>query len=224
MREPVAFCWSGGKDSALALARLGADPAVEVVALVTTVTRDFDRVSMHGVRRSLVRAQAMALGLPLIEVEIAAGAGNDAYEAAFAHALGALGDAGVREMAFGDLFLADVRAYRERQLRAAGWRGRFPLWGEDTRALARRFVADGYRAILVAVDPRQLDPAWVGRDLDRAALDELPAGVDPCGENGEFHTFVWDGPIFSRPLAVVRGERVERDGFWFSDLHAAEPA
>jgi len=218
----TALSWSGGKDSTLALERLRQDPAVEVAALVTTVTRDFDRVSMHGVRRELVRSQAAALGLHLVEVEIAAGAGNDAYEAAFAGALADLAADGVGTMAFGDLFLAEIRRYRERQLEAAGWEARFPLWGEDTAALARRFVASGYRAILVTVDPRQLDPEWVGRDLDDAALADLPAGVDPCGENGEFHTFVWDGPIFARPVPVARGERVERDGFWFCDLRSGE--
>ena len=257
----LALSWSGGKDSTLALERLRQDSsasgaAVEVAALVTTVTRDFGRVSMHGVRTELVRAQAAALGLPLVEVEIAAGAGNDAYEAAFAGALADLASCrgtarraqppsvdravdhggglrprarhavplhdAVGTMAFGDLFLSDIRAYRERQMQAAGWNALFPLWGEDTAALARRFVASGYRAILVTVDPRQLDPAWVGRDLDAAALAELPAGVDPCGENGEFHTFVWDGPIFSRPVPVVRGERVARDGFWFCDLQGGE--
>jgi len=221
-RTRVALSWSGGKDSALALERLRADPAVEIVALVTTVTRDFDRVSMHGVRRALVRAQAAALALPLVEVEIAAGAGNDAYETAFAEALATLAEGGVREMAFGDLFLGDVRAYRERQLRTAGWRARFPLWGEDTRALAKRFVAVGYRAMVVAVDPRHLSAAWAGRNLDAAALAELPLQVDPCGENGEFHTFVWAGPIFARPAPVVRGARVERDGFCFCDLLAGE--
>ena len=220
---PIALSWSGGKDSTLALERLRRDPAVEVTALVTTVTRDFDRVSMHGVRRELVRSQAAALGLQLVEVEIAAGAGNDAYEAAFAGALADLAADGVGTMAFGDLFLAEIRRYREGQLEAAGWDARFPLWGEDTAALARRFVASGYRAILVTVDPRQLDPEWVGRDLDGAALADLPAGVDPCGENGEFHTFVWDGPIFARPVPVVRGERVERDGFWFCDLENGAP-
>lgn len=219
----VALAWSGGKDSALALARLRADPAVAVAALVTTVTRDFDRVSMHGVRRTLVRRQAEALGLPLAEVEISAGAGNGEYEAAFGAVVERLAADGVDELAFGDLFLADVRAYRERQLAPTPLRARFPLWGEDTAWLARRFVADGFRAILVTVDPRRLAPSWVGRDLDGAALDALPPEVDPCGERGEFHTFVWDGPIFARPVPVVRGARVERGGFWFCDLLPVGP-
>jgi uncharacterized protein (TIGR00290 family) len=218
----VALAWSGGKDSSLALAHLLADPAVEVAELLTTVTRDFDRVSMHGVRRGLVRAQAAALGLPLREVEIAAGASNAEYEAAFGVALSRLRGEGVLALAFGDLFLADVRAYRERQLAASDVAPWFPLWGSPTAALARRFIAEGYRARFVCVDPRHLDFSWAGRAYDAAAVAGLPAGVDPCGENGEFHTFVWDGPIFRCPVPFIVGERVERDGFWFCDLLPAD--
>ena len=212
-----ALAWSGGKDSALALWALrerGRAPG----ALLTTVTADFDRVSMHGVRRSLLRAQAAATGLGLVEVEIPAACTNEEYERRMAAALASPELAGVEEMAFGDLFLEDIRAYRETRLAAVGRRACFPIWGIDTGELAWRFVAAGFRAILVCVDPRALDPAFAGRDYDERLLADLPAGVDPCGENGEFHTFVTAGPVLSAPVACRRGEVVERDGFVFADL------
>ena len=212
-----ALAWSGGKDSALALWALrerGRAPG----ALLTTVTADFDRVSMHGVRRSLLRAQAAATGLGLVEVEIPAACTNEEYERRMGAALASPELAGVEEMAFGDLFLEDIRAYRETRLAAAGRRACFPLWGVDTGELARRFVAAGFRAILVCVDPRALDPAFAGRDYDERLLADLPAGVDPCGENGEFHTFATAGPVFERPIDCLRGEVVEREGFVFCDL------
>jgi uncharacterized protein (TIGR00290 family) len=212
-----ALAWSGGKDSALALWQLrqaGVTPA----ALMTTVTEDYERISMHGVRRSLLRQQAAATGLPLVEVEIPAGCTNDMYERRMAAAFASAELAPVGEVAFGDLFLEDIRAYREDRLAAAGRRARFPLWGSDTAALARRFLAAGFRAILVCVDPRALDPSFAGRDYDDALLAGLPAAVDPCGENGEFHTFVTAGPVFAAPIACRRGEVVERDGFVFADL------
>jgi uncharacterized protein (TIGR00290 family) len=212
-----ALAWSGGKDSALALWQLrqaGVTPA----ALMTTVTEDYERISMHGVRRSLLRQQAAATGLPLVEVEIPAGCTNDLYERRMAAAFASAELAPVGEVAFGDLFLEDIRAYREDRLAAAGRRARFPLWGSDTAALARRFLAAGFRAILVCVDPRALDPSFAGRDYDDALLAGLPAAVDPCGENGEFHTFVTAGPVFAAPIACRRGEVVERDGFVFADL------
>lgn len=219
--EPLLLAWSGGKDAALALERLRADPSVAVRALVTAVTRDFGRVSMHGVRRALLEAQARAVGLPLVVAELEAGASNAGYEAAWADAL-ARADATVgptRRIAYGDLFLEDVRAYRDRQLAALGREGVYPLWGEDTATLARGFVRRGHRAVLVCVDTTQLGGDFAGRDLDDALLAELPAGVDPCGERGEFHTFVWDGPLFSEPVPVRAGERVTRDGrFRFCDL------
>ena len=211
------LAWSGGKDSALALWALreqGIDPA----ALLTTVTADYDRVSMHGVRRSLLRAQAAATGLPLVEVEIPAACTNGEYERRMGAALASPELSGVEETAFGDLFLEDIRAYRESRLAAVGRRACFPLWGIDTAELARRFVAAGFRAILVCVDPRALDPAFAGRDYDERLLADLPAGVDPCGENGEFHTFVSAGPVLSAPVACRRGQVVERDGFVFADL------
>jgi uncharacterized protein (TIGR00290 family) len=222
---PVALAWSGGKDSSLALAALRADPAVDVVALLTTITGEYDRISMHGVRRSILEAQVAELGLPLIEATIPAAASNPIYEHAFAAALDMLrrGHSTLRHLAFGDLFLTDVRAYRERLLAPLGWVPIFPLWGKDTARLARGFVDQGYRAILTCVDTTQLDPEFAGREFDGALLDELSETVDPCGERGEFHTCVYAGPIFRRPLSLQRGERVLRDGrFEYCDLRLAE--
>ena len=217
----LALAWSGGKDSALALQALR-DGAEEPVALLTTVTEGVERVSVHGVRRELLVAQAAAAGLPLVEARIPLPCPNEVYEAAMTRALDAPPLRDVPEIAFGDLFLADVRAYREERLASARppRRARFPLWGRDTATLARAFVAAGFEAILVSVDPQQLDPAFAGRAYDDALLDDLPVGVDPCGENGEFHTFVHAGPIFDAPLAVAVGEVVERDGFVYADVIA----
>ena len=217
----VLLAWSGGKDSTLALAALRADPRYRVVALLTTVTREYDRISIHGVRRSVLQAQVAALGLPLIEASIPAGSSNAEYEAAFALTLGAARKQwpGLRHIGFGDLFLADVRAYRETLLGSLGWTGVFPLWGEDTSRLARRFVATGHRAILTCVDTTQLDPTFAGRHFDAALLADLPASVDPCGERGEFHTCVYAGPQFARALPLAAGARVRRDGrFEYCDV------
>ena len=221
LARPVALAWSGGKDSSLALAALRADPTVEVISLLTTVTGDYDRISMHGVRRTILEAQVSALGLPLIEATIPAAATNDLYEDAFATALEILRRRrpDVSHLAFGDLFLADVRAYRERLLERLGWTPLFPLWGRDTALLARQFVREGYRAILSCVDTTQLGPEFAGREFDATLLDELPETVDPCGERGEFHTCVYDGPIFRGPLSLQAGERVRRDDrFEYCDL------
>ena len=219
--SPVVLAWSGGKDSSLALAALRADPAVEVVALLTTVTGDYDRISMHGVRRGILEAQVAEIGLPLVEATIPPAASNAIYEAAFSSALDVVRELrpGVRHIAFGDLFLADVRAYREQLMARLGWEPVFPLWGKDTARLARSFVAAGYRAILTCVDTTQLAAEFAGREFDASLLDELPASVDPCGERGEFHSCVYAGPIFRRPVALQRGERVLRDGrFEYCDL------
>lgn len=220
-RAPYALSWSGGKDSALALRALTADGEAPPSALITTVTAEHGRISVHGVRRELLRRQAQAVGLDLVEVEIPAGATNEVYERAFAGALGGPRLAALQEIAFGDLFLADVRAYRERQCAAAGRRARFPLWGRDTRSLAERFLALGFRARIVCLDPRRLPASFAGREYDARLLAELPDGIDPCGENGEFHTFVHDGPMFGEPVACGLGEVVERDGFVFADLVAS---
>jgi uncharacterized protein (TIGR00290 family) len=220
-REPVVLSWSGGKDSALALAALRADPSYEVVALLTSITQGYERVSIHGVRRTLVEAQAAMLGLPLHEVVLHPSSSNEAYEAAFVEALERVRaeHADVRLLAFGDLFLADVREYRERLVHAAGHRAVFPLWGRDTATLAREFIAAGFRATLVCVDTQQLPASFAGRAFDGDLLAELPATADPCGEKGEFHTFVSAGPIFAEPIAIDIGEVVLREErFAFCDL------
>jgi len=218
MSEPILMCWSGGKDSARCLHVLRDDPALEVVGLLTTLTTEHDRVSMHGVRRGLLEAQARAVGVPLSTVELPTPCDNADYERAMERALAPFVADGVRRVAFGDLFLEDVRRYREERLARAGLRGLFPLWGRDTRELAREFVELGFVAHLTCVDPRQVDRALCGRPYDAALLADLPAGADPCGENGEFHSFVSDGPVFSERIAVRTGEVVERDGFVFCDL------
>jgi uncharacterized protein (TIGR00290 family) len=212
-----ALSWSGGKDSALALWTLRR-AQLEPQALITTVTEGFERVSMHGVRRELLARQAEGLGIPLVEVVIPPACVNEVYEARMAEAFAAEPLSGVEAIAFGDLFLEDVRGYREERLEAAGKRGLFPLWGRDTRALAREFLEAGFAATLVCVDPRVLDAAFAGRRYDEQLLAELPPGVDPCGENGEFHTFVSAGPIFAGPIDCERREVVESDGFVFCDL------
>ena len=229
MHRPILLAWSGGKDCLMALQRLRADPRWKVAALVTTVTRQFDRVAMHGIRRDVLRAQARALGLPLLESELDWPASNETYEAAFAGSLGqARGMAAeMRHVAFGDLFLQDVRQWREALLERHGWSGVYPLWGTDTRELAREFMAQGHRAVLTCVDTTQLDGAFSGRQYDAALLDELPDGVDPCGERGEFHTLSHGGPLFARDLPLRRGASVLRDDrFRYTDfvLEGAPPA
>lgn len=221
MSTPILVSWSGGKDSALALQRLHEDPRWHVAGLVTTVTAQYDRISIHGVRRDILHAQAQRLGLPLVEASIPAQASNAVYEAAFGKAL-AQAKARIPHLntvAFGDLFLADIRSYRERMLGRLGWNCDFPLWGEDTRELAGRFVDGGHRAIVCCVDTQQLDAAFCARDFDAPLLTELPPECDPCGENGEFHTCVQAGPLFGAPIRLDRGERVLRDGrFQYVDL------
>jgi uncharacterized protein (TIGR00290 family) len=199
-----ALSWSGGKDSALALWMLRREQR-EPEALTTTVTESYERVSMHGVRRELLARQAEALGLPLIEIVIPPACVNDVYEARMAEAFAVAPLSAVEAVAFGDLFLEDVRAYREERLAAGGKRGLFPLWGRNTTALAREFLDAGFEAALVCVDPRALDGAFAGRRYDEQLLAELPPGVDPCGENGEFHTFVHAGPIFAQPVDYETG-------------------
>lgn len=221
MPASLIVSWSGGKDSTLMLERVLADPQWRVVALLTTVSSVHDRISIHGVRRSILRRQAESLGLPLVEVLLGAISSNAQYEDAFADGLAraATQFPGVSTMAFGDLFLEDVRGYREALLARHGWRGVYPLWGEPTPALARYFVMRGYEAYLSCVDTTQLDAAFAGRRYDDDLLDALPANVDWCGENGEFHTCVVDGPIFRTRVAVDTGERVLREErFAYCDL------
>jgi uncharacterized protein (TIGR00290 family) len=222
MTEPVVLSFSGGKDSVLALARLRAARPAPPVILLTSVTRTYGRVSIHGVRHRLLRAQARALAAPLELLALPAECPNALYEERFGRRLGRYASRGIRTIAFGDLFLADVRAYRERLVTARGLEARFPLWGEDTARLARDFLASGHRAIVVAVDTARLPASAAGREYDARFLAELPPDVDPCGENGEFHTFVYAGPGFRSPVAVRRGATVHRDGrFVFRDLLAA---
>jgi uncharacterized protein (TIGR00290 family) len=217
----LSLSWSGGKDSALALLALRTEHGRDPSALITTVTETYNRISMHGVRRELLALQAQELGLPLVEVSIPLACPNEVYDARMHEAFASERLGQVAEVAFGDLFLEEVRAYREGRLAAAGKRGLFPLWGRDTTQLGRHFIKAGFQAVLVCVDPRALSSAFAGRSYDERLLAELPPGVDPCGENGEFHTFVHGGPIFRRPIACALGDIVERDGFVFADLTAA---
>ena len=221
-RARVLVAWSSGKDSAFALHVLRARDDVEVVGLLTTVNETHDRVAMHAVRRTLLEAQAAAAGLPLTLVRIPHPCSDLAYEAAMGRALEEARASGVVGVAFGDLFLEDIRRYREEKMTGTGLRPLFPLWGRPTAGLAREMLEAGLKARITCVDPRVLAGSFAGREFDLPLLADLPAGVDPCGENGEFHTFAWDGPMFGRPVPVRGGEVVARDGFVFADLLPAE--
>jgi len=219
MVERVNLSWSGGKDSALAFRELSRDPRYEVRSLLTTVTEGYDRISMHGVRVSLLDRQAKALGLPLVKVPIPQAANNEQYESKMREALTRERANGVRTVAFGDIFLEDIRRYREEKLSQVGMKAIFPIWKRDTRVLALEFINAGFRAILTCVDSEQLAGSFVGRTFDHSLLRDLPSGVDQCGENGEFHTFVCAGPIFSQSIPVHKGEIVVReDRFYYCDL------
>jgi uncharacterized protein (TIGR00290 family) len=220
MPEPVLLSWSGGKDSALALHALRGTPGVEVVGLLTTVTEDYGRISMHGVRRALLEKQAEAAGLPLRIVLIPRECGNEEYGERMAAALSEARDQweDLRRVAFGDLFLEDIRTYREERLAAVGMEALFPVWGRDTAVLAREFLDLGFAATLVCVDTEALAPSFAGRSYDAALLRDLPAAVDPCGERGEFHTFVHAGPAFSAPVPFRLGQIEDRGRFVFRDL------
>jgi uncharacterized protein (TIGR00290 family) len=214
----ILLSWSSGKDSAWTLHMLNQTHPGSVAALLTTVNSSADRVAMHGVRRALVEAQAEAAGLPLWQVPIPHPCSNDIYEARMREACARAVAEGFTHVAFGDLFLEDVRRYREERLADSGLTPLFPLWGMPTRALAEEMVAAGVRTKLSVVDTRKLDPSLAGREFDAALLAGFPAGIDPCGENGEFHTFVYGGPMFTRPLPIELGETVARDPFVFIDL------
>jgi uncharacterized protein (TIGR00290 family) len=216
--EDVLFCWSGGKDSAMALHALRAVGQRRIAALLTTITDEYNRISMHGVRRVLLERQAESIGLPLHPVLIPPQCVNAIYEERMKEALAEHFARGVRQVAFGDIFLEDLRLYRENNLARAGMTALFPILKRSSRELAAEFVRLGFRAIAVCVDPRVLDPSFAGRELDASFFANLPPGVDACGENGEFHTFVFDGPIFKKPVAFGVGETVLRDGFCFCDL------
>ena len=218
----VLLSWSSGKDSAWTLHVLRQQKDVELAGLLTTFNAAAGRVAMHAVRRELVEAQAAAAALPLWSVELPWPCSNAQYEARMHDVIERARQAGITHIAFGDLFLEDIRAYRERQLAGTGLEPLFPIWGTpaDTPALARRMLAADLRAVLTCVDPKQLEGRFVGRWFDAELLTDLPASVDPCGERGEFHTFCCAGPMFTAPIAVQLGEAVLRDGFWFVDVLA----
>ncbi len=217
-RPKALVAWSSGKDSAFALHEARASGKFEIFGLLTTLTEDYGRVSMHGVREEILDRQAEALGLPCWKVRIPAGCVNADYERAMGAAVAAARAGGVECIVFGDLFLQDVRAYRERMLAGSGIEPVFPLWGRDTAALAGEMVEAGLRATVVCVDPRRLPAPFAGREFGAEFLAALPAGVDPCGENGEFHTCVTEGPMFREPVRTVAGETLVREGFVFADL------
>lgn len=223
MVEKAWLSWSSGKDSAWTLQVLREQQEVELVGLLTTINQHFDRVAMHAVRSELLRAQADAAGLPLLEVPIPWPCSNEQYEAAMTRALEQVKTSGATVMAFGDLFLEDIRAYRVEKLKGTGIRPVFPLWGKPTPELARAMLAGGLEARLTCVDPRQVPRELAGRAFDEELLRALPEGVDPCGERGEFHTFAHAGPMFRRAIAIEPGEVVERDGFVFADFLPGSP-
>jgi uncharacterized protein (TIGR00290 family) len=220
----ILLSWSSGKDSAWTLHVLRSRMNAHVGALLTTFNAVADRVAMHAVRRTLVEAQADAARLPLWSVPVPSPCSNEVYEALMRDAMRRARDEGFTHVAFGDLFLEDVRRYREERLASAGLTPIFPLWGVPTAALAREMIDDGLEAVLTCVDPRVIDRQFVGRRFTAGLLEDLPATVDPCGERGEFHTFCWDGPMFARPIPVRVGDTVERDGFVFKDLLADRKA
>jgi uncharacterized protein (TIGR00290 family) len=218
MGRKAWLSWSSGKDSAWTLYRARQQGELEIAALLTTVNREHRRVAMHAVREQLLEAQAEAVGLPLVKVPLPSPCPNETYERAMSEAMAQARAEGVGAVLFGDLFLEDIRKYREAQMARCGLTAVFPLWLLETRALAEAMLAAGLRAFLTCVDPSKLDPRFAGREFDRQFLAELPQQVDPCGENGEFHTFACAGPMFRAPIAVEPGEVVERDGFVFADL------
>jgi uncharacterized protein (TIGR00290 family) len=217
-KETILMSWSGGKDSALSLYELQRAGGYQVAALLTTITEVYDRISMHGVRRVLLERQAEALGLPLHPIFIPPGCVNREYEWKMEQALRTHQQNGVQRVAFGDIFLEDLRKYREANLAKIGMQGLFPIWKRGTGELVRSFLALGFRAIVVCVDPRYLGAVFAGKMIDDEFLRDLPEGVDPCGENGEFHSFVFDGPLFREPVRFQPGEVVLRDSFYFCDL------
>ncbi|KAA3648137.1 MAG: diphthine--ammonia ligase [Chloroflexi bacterium] len=219
MKTPLWLSWSGGKDSSLALHALQQSEEFEVTGLLTTVTAVYERISMHGVRRELLDQQVEAIALPLIEVLIPQKSSNEVYAEAMRKAMLDAKSQGIQHIAFGDLFLEDVRDYRIENLNKVDMQAIFPIWGRDTTELAEEFIAQGFKTILVSVDAEQIDASFAGREFDGAMLNDLPESADPCGENGEFHTFVYDGPIFTQPIAVKKGEVVLREEhFYYCDL------
>ena len=218
MKKETLLSWSSGKDSAWTLHLLRQRDDVEIVGLFTTVNAEFQRVAMHAVRVELLKHQAEAVGLPLETLSIPYPCSNLQYESVMKEFVGRSRERGIRCMAFGDLFLQDIRAYRESALKDTGITPLFPLWGIPTNRLAREMIAEGLRAYITCIDPKKLPACFAGREFGPSFLDELPESVDPCGEYGEFHTFAVDGPMFKKPIGVQVGEVVERDGFVFADL------
>lgn len=218
-KEKIIFTWSGGKDSALALYEIMKTKRYKIVALLTTITRDYDRISMHGVRTELLRRQAESIGIPLREVYVSTGGSNKEYELKMAEALNDFENQGVEKVAFGDIFLEDLKRYREDNLAKLGMKGLFPIWKMETKALAQNFIDLRLKAIVVCVDTQKLSPEFSGMEFDAQFLAKLPEGIDPCGENGEFHSFVYDGPIFKKRIEFKKGERVLRDNrYCFCEL------
>ena len=218
-KPQILISWSGGKDSAFALSELMQENNYEVAALLTTVTTEYDRISIHGIRRSILHRQAEATGIPFKEVTIPPKTTNEEYEARMITALEEAKSQGVETVMFGDIFLEDVRQYREDLMAKTKMKAIYPLWGQNTTELAHKFIDQGFKAKIAVVDSQVLDDAFVGREFDLEFLNQLPAGIDPCGENGEFHTFVYDGPIFKFPIAHQQGEIVFREErFYFCDF------
>lgn len=222
MQDKVLFCWSGGKDSALALYRLMQDSQYDVVALLTTYNEHYQRVSMHGVSLALSELQAKSIRLPLEKVFVSERSSNEEYSQRMGERMLEYKRRGVNTVAFGDIFLEDLRAWREANLAQIGMRAIFPLWKNDTRDLVREFSALGFKSRICCVNEQYLDERALGRDVDEAFVESLPPGVDPCGEHGEFHSFAYAGPIFKEPIAIATGECVQRDGFRFCELLSAE--
>lgn len=216
--KKILLSWSSGKDSAWALHQLQQRPDIQVLGLFTTVNREYQRVAMHAVRVELLKMQAQSLGLPLEMIYIPNPCSNEDYEKVMGAFVSHAKEMGVDGFAFGDLFLEDIRAYRESNLEGTGMEAIFPLWGSDTRQLSQEMLAGGLKARLTCVNPKQLDPSFCGRDYDRDFLADLPESVDVCGENGEFHTFAYDGPMFKFPVPIRTGDTILRDGFAFTDL------
>lgn len=230
-KQPAALFWSGGKDSAFALYTVQKQfPQVEIVFLITTINQEFKRISMHGVREELLDRQAEALGIPLIKMFVANEPTNDAYEKELNKTLSELKKSGIGRIVFGDIFLEDLKLYRDNILKAHDLTGLYPLWKKDTRAQINDFISLGFKTITCCINSSQLSKSWLGREIDRQFIDELPPDVDPCGENGEFHTFCFGGPIFNQPVEIIKGEEkfvplnIKTDsseketGFWYIDL------
>jgi uncharacterized protein (TIGR00290 family) len=225
MAEKVLFSWSGGKDSALALYEIKKRQDLEIVSLITTITEDYDRISIHGVRRVLLESQAESLGLPLYKIFISKRSSDEEYGHKMKETLTHFSRLGVTSVVFGDIFLEDLRKYREKQLSIVGMEGIFPLWKKDTHELAQAFIDLGFRAIVTSTDSKMLDGKFVGRELDEKFLAQIPPSIDPCGENGEFHSFVFSGPIFKKRVSFRVGEVVMRENqFYYCDLEPIYPA